>query len=122
MIDEANDKVLVTAFTSGMKQGEFLFSIYKNDPKTMAEMLYKAMKYMNVEDVMIARGDTPRKRERQDDPHPDRGRKSTRMNERRDDRRSNPSTGRMINSLLNTPLDQVLMQIRDDAALTWPNK
>ena len=77
MIDEANDKVLVTAFTSGMKQGEFLFSIYKNDPKTMAEMLYKATKYMNVEDVMIARGDTPRKRERQDNPHPDRGRKST---------------------------------------------
>ena len=41
-------------FTSGLKQGEFLFSIYKNDPKTMVETLYKATKYMNVEDVMIA--------------------------------------------------------------------
>ena len=69
----------------------------------MAEMLYKATKYMNVEDVMIARGDTPRKRERQDNPHPDRGRKSTQTNKRRDDRRSNPSSGRMINFTLEYP-------------------
>lgn len=37
---------------------------YKNDPKTMAEELYKAIKHMNVEDAMIARGDGPRKREK----------------------------------------------------------
>ena len=30
LINEANDKVLVTTFTRGLKQGEFLFSIYKN--------------------------------------------------------------------------------------------
>lgn len=30
----------------------------------MAEMLYKAMKYMNAEDAMIAQGDKPRKSER----------------------------------------------------------
>jgi len=54
LIDEIDDKVLVTAFISGLKQGEFLFSVYKNDPKTMAETLYKATKYMNVEDMMIA--------------------------------------------------------------------
>ena len=51
----------MVGFTSGLKQGEFLFSIYKNDPKTMVETLYKATKYMNVEDVMIAQGDAPRK-------------------------------------------------------------
>ena len=44
--------------------GEFLFSLYKNDPKTMAEMLYKATKYMNAEYAMIARGDEPRKTQR----------------------------------------------------------
>lgn len=44
LIDEADDDVLVTAFTSGLQLGEFLFSIYKNDLKTMVEMLYKAMK------------------------------------------------------------------------------
>ena len=54
LIEEANDKVLVTAFTNGLQSGEFLFSIYKNDLKIMADMLYKATKYMNAEDVMIA--------------------------------------------------------------------
>ena len=63
LINKANDKILVTAFTNGLKWGEFLFSIYKNDLKTMAEVLYKAMKYMNTKALMIAHGDTPRKRE-----------------------------------------------------------
>ena len=54
LIDEANGKVLVTAFTNGLQSGKFLFSIYKNDPKTIVDMPYKAMKYMNVEDAMIA--------------------------------------------------------------------
>ena len=68
LIDEANDKVLITAFTSGLQQGEFLFSIHKNDPKMMAETLYKAIKYMNTEDAMIAKGDRLKKKERQDGP------------------------------------------------------
>ena len=54
LIDEADDMVLVKAFTNGLQFGEFLFSIYKNDPKTMADMLCKAMKYMNMEDAMTA--------------------------------------------------------------------
>ena len=38
-IDEANDKILVAAFTNGLRKGMFLFSLYKNDPKTMSDML-----------------------------------------------------------------------------------
>ena len=53
---EADDKVLITVFTCGLRLREFLLSLYKNDLKTMAEMLYKAMKYMNAEDAMIVRG------------------------------------------------------------------
>ena len=34
-IDEANDKIPVVAFTNGLKKVKFLFSLYKNDPKTM---------------------------------------------------------------------------------------
>lgn len=68
LIDKADDKVLVIAFINGLQPGEFLFSIYKNDPKTMAEMLYKGMKYMNVEDTIIVRGNRLKKRGRQDDP------------------------------------------------------
>jgi len=75
LIDEADDKFLVTVFTNGLQSRVFLFSIYKNDPNTMTDMLYKATKYMNAEDAVIARGRRPRKRERQDDPHPNKGRK-----------------------------------------------
>ena len=81
LIDEAKDKVLVIAFINGLQPREFLFSIYKNDPKIMAKTLYKAMKYMNAKDAMIARRDKLKKRERQDDPCPDKGRKSAKMSE-----------------------------------------
>ena len=47
--------------------GKFLFSLYKNDLKTMLEVLYKAIKYMNVEDALLAREEKPKKRERQED-------------------------------------------------------
>ena len=55
LMDEANDKVLVTTFTNELQSGDFLFSIYKKDRKTMADMLYRASKYTNAEDAMIAR-------------------------------------------------------------------
>ena len=64
-INEADDNILVTAFTNGLRKGKFLFSLYKNDPKTMSEVLYKATKYMNTEDALSAREDKPRKRERE---------------------------------------------------------
>ena len=123
LIDEADDKVLVTTFTNGLQSGKFLFSVYKNDPKTMANMLYRATKYMNAADVVIARGGRPKKREKHDDPHPERGRKVARTSDRRDERRLRPPPRQTTNfTPLNAPLDQVLMQIRDDPFLAWPSK
>ena len=66
-IDEANDKLLVAAFTNGLRKGKFLFSLYKNDLKTMSDMLYRATKYMKTEDALLAREEKPKKRERQKD-------------------------------------------------------
>ena len=63
-IDEAKDKILVAAFTNGLRKGKFLFSLYKNDPKTMSKVLYRATKYMNVKDALLARKEKPKKRER----------------------------------------------------------
>ena len=74
-IDEADDKILVTAFINGLRKGKFLFSLYKTDPKTMSEVLYRVTKYMNAEDALSAREEKPRKRERQDDTRQDQGRK-----------------------------------------------
>ena len=66
-IDEADDKILVAAFTNGLRKGKFLFSLYKNNPKTMLEVLYRATKYMNAEDILLAREEKPRKRDRLED-------------------------------------------------------
>ena len=66
-INEADDKILIASFTNGLRKGKFLFSLYKNDSKTMSEALYRATKYMNAEDVLLAREEKPRKRERQED-------------------------------------------------------
>ena len=63
-IDEADDKILIAAFTNGLRKGKFLFSLYKNDLKTMFNVLYRATKYMNAEDALLAREENPRKRER----------------------------------------------------------
>ena len=63
-IDEANDKILVVAFTNGLRKGKILFSLYKNGPKTMSDVLYRATKYMNAENVLLAREEKPKKRER----------------------------------------------------------
>ena len=35
-IDEADDKILVAAFINGLRKRKFLFSLYKNDLKTMS--------------------------------------------------------------------------------------
>ena len=53
-IDKADDKIFVAAFTNGLWKGKFLFSLYKNDPKAMLDMFYRATKYMNAEDALLA--------------------------------------------------------------------
>ena len=63
-IDEVDDKILVAAFTNGLWRGKFLFSLYKNDPKTMLDVLYRATKYMNAKDALLAQEEKPKKRER----------------------------------------------------------
>ena len=39
-IDTVDNKILVSAFTNGLRNEKFLFSLYKNNPKTMTDMLY----------------------------------------------------------------------------------
>ncbi|XP_030924729.1 uncharacterized protein LOC115951715 [Quercus lobata] len=78
-IDEADDKILVAAFTNGLRKVKFLFSLYKNNPKTMSDVLYRATKYMNAEDALL----TLEKRERQKDTRQDRGQKMARTGDAR---------------------------------------
>ena len=100
-----------------------MFSLYKNDPKTMSKVLYRATKYMNAEDTLLAKEEKPRKRERLEDAWHDQGRKKIRTGDRRDERRPKPLGGRFTSfTPLNAPINQVLMQIKDEGALTFPGK
>ena len=123
MIDEVDDKILVVAFTNGLQKGKFLFSLYKNDSNTMSEVLYRATKYMNAEHALLARKEKPKKRERLEDTRHDQGRKKPRSGDRQDERRPKTPGRRFTNfTPLNTPLDQVLMQIKDEGTLTFSGK
>ena len=53
-VDEADDKVQLTTFKAGLRSRDLMASLAKNPPKTMTEMLLKAQKCMNVEDVLAA--------------------------------------------------------------------
>ena len=89
----------------------------------MSKVLYKATKYMNAEDALSAREEKPKKRERQDDIQQDQGRKKAWAGDRRDERRPKPPGGRFTSfTPLTAPVDQVLMQIKDEEALTYPRK
>ena len=79
---------MVAAFTNGLRKGKFLFSLYKNDPKTMSKVLYRATKYTNAEDALSAREDKPRKRERLEDARQDHGGKGPWGEETKDGRQT----------------------------------
>ena len=70
-MDEVNDKVQLTTFKARLKSREFVVSLAKNPPKTMAEMLLKAQKYMNAEDALAAiegvKKPKKKKKEKEDD-------------------------------------------------------
>ena len=93
----------------------------------MVELVHSAQNFMNVEDAIIAK---KRKRaERMEaDPlcHSDQGPhlKNGRMGEKKD--RDNKKPGSSAQSQqytpLNMPLEQVLMQIKEDPFLKWPEK
>ena len=71
----------------------------------------------------MAREEKPRKRERQEDTQLDKGRKIARTRERREDRHSKPPIGKFTSfTPLTASIDQVLMQIKDQGALTFPGK
>ena len=89
----------------------------------MSEVLYRATKYMNAEDALLAWEEKPKKRERQDDTRQDQGCKKAQTGDRRDKRHPKPPGGRFTSvTPLTAPIDQVLMQIKDEEALTCPIK
>ena len=59
-VNKTDDKVQLTTFKASLKSREFMASLTKNPPKTMAEMLLKVQKYMNAKDALVAIKDMER--------------------------------------------------------------
>ena len=78
-VDEADDKVQLTTFKTRLKSREFVVSLAKNPPKTMAEMLLKAQKYMNAVDALAVIKDEEKTNEKGKKEDDRRGRKRERQ-------------------------------------------
>ncbi|XP_075663365.1 uncharacterized protein LOC142632939 [Castanea sativa] len=81
-VDDADDKVQLTTFKAGLRFREFVVSLAKNSPRTMAEMLLKAQKYMNAEDALAAIIDEGRSKKEGRHEDERRGQKRERPNRR----------------------------------------
>ena len=93
----------------------------------MAELIHSAQNFMNAEDAIIAKkrkrferieGNPSRHSEQ--DPRPKKGRTEERKDQ--DNKKPGPSARNQQYTPLNVPLEQVLMQIKDDPSLKWLEK
>ena len=111
-VDEADNKVQLTTFKAGLRSRDLVASLAKNPPRTMAEMLLKAQKYMNAEDAVAAIRDDEKSRHKgrkederrgQKRERPDR--RTAKVNRQRDDK----STRTVKFTPLVMPVDKILM-------------
>ena len=126
-VDEVDDKLLLAAFHNGVNSDLFIHKLYEKKPQSMAELVHLAQNLMNAEDAIIVK---KRKRSERIEENPSRHSeqgsrpKKGRTEERkeRDNKKSGPSARNQQYTSLNVPLEQVLMQIKDDPSLKWPEK
>ncbi|XP_075655075.1 uncharacterized protein LOC142625275 [Castanea sativa] len=122
-VDEADDKVQLTTFKAGLKSRKFVVSLAKNPPKTMAEMLLKAQKYMNAEDALAAIKDVEKTEEKGKREDNRKGRKRERPDRRPTDgnKRKDERTPRTVKfTPLVIPIEKILARIKDEHVLKWP--
>ena len=85
-VDEADDKVQLTTFKAGLKSRDFGASMAKNPPKTMAEALLKAQKYINAEEALAAINGAEKRKEKKKEKEDDRrGQKRDRADRQNDE-------------------------------------
>ncbi|XP_030929478.1 uncharacterized protein LOC115955491 [Quercus lobata] len=121
-VDET--EVQLTTFKAGLKSRDFVAFLAKNPPKTMAEALLKAQKYMNAEEALAAIDGAERSKEKKKEKEDDRrGQKRDRADRRNDEgnrRREDKNPHPTKFTPLVMPVDQILMEIRDEPSLKWP--
>ena len=122
-VDEVDNKMQLTTFKARLRSRDLVALLAKNPPKTMAEMLLKAQKYMSAEDAVVAIRDVekPGDKGRKDDEC--RGQKRERPDRRTSDgnRRKDDKSPRTVKlTPLVIPIDKILKQIKDEHCLKWP--
>ena len=118
-MDEVDDKLLLVAFHNGVNSDLFIHKLYEKEPQSMAKLVHSAQNFMNAEDAIIAkkrkrveRMEANPARHSEQGPRPKKGRMEDKKD--RDSRKIGPPTRNQNYTPLNAPLDQVLMQIKDD--------
>ena len=126
-MDEVDDKLLLAVFHNGVNSDLSINKLYEKEPQSMAELVHSAQNFMNAEDVIIAkkrkrgeRMEANSMRHAEQAPRPKKGRVEEKKD--RDNKKAGPSTRNQQYTPLNPPLEQVLIQIKDDPSLKWPEK
>ena len=106
-----------------MLPGDFFFLITKSLPKTLAELLCKAQRYMNVEDAMLTK-EMRGKRKRDEGTNSNRDKKKETQSGKQTIGKKKELLDRKPKFTNFTPrimpIEQVLMQIKGDPSLQWP--
>ena len=84
-MDEADNKVQLATFKAGLRSRDLMAFLAKNPPKTMAEMLLKAQKYMNAENALAAIKDAEKSGDKAKKEDDRRGQKRERSDRRNND-------------------------------------
>ena len=126
-MDEVDDKLLLAAFHNGVNSNLFIHKLYEKEPQSMANLVHSVQNFMNAEDAIIAkkrkraeRIEANSTRHSEQAPCPKKGQVEEKKD--RDNKKAGPSARNQQYTPLNTPLEQVLMQIKDDPSLKWPEK
>ena len=122
-----DDKFLLAVFYNGVSSDLFIHKLYDQKPQTMAELVHSVQSFMNAEGAIIAMKRKRAKRMEANPRHPEQvpHPKKARRGEQKDidNKKVGSSSGKNQHyTPLNAPLNQVLMQIKDDLSLKWPEK
>ena len=146
-VDIPDEKFAITAFIAGLgiQSKDLMFSISKNPQASMAEVLAKAEKYINGEEALISKKESPSTHKEKSGVDKRRGRSPNRQNDRegspkksterfpkrrenlrdclgppQSERRRRYSPQRF--TPLTTLVSQVLREVRNEQFLRWPTQ
>ncbi|GFZ00651.1 hypothetical protein Acr_14g0002860 [Actinidia rufa] len=132
-VEDPSDKVIIMAMMEGLRPGPLFDSLSKNVPETLSALQSKADKYIAAEELAEAkrrrRGKEDHKRKEPDTRRADYREEMRYKRPDRDSKRSNnrrprtpPRRPEFNLPPLNTPVAQVLSEIKHKEFIKWPGK